>query len=250
MPKAQYHRLPSPPQPPPPAVPSTTNPPSQPQQPFSFYDEPPSLSANAPGMQPSPMHTNPTISSAPVYYPSATMSSEPVHYASPTISSDPVFYDTPAPSSKPSDDELRGSHPGQKDFASRLMSKYGWEKGQSLGSSTKGLVTPLLAKHDKDRKGTGTIINRNKIKEDYGPHGKMTRCIVLANVVGLGEVDEDLADEIGQECREKVTYISLHAIWTNGSMVRWRGLELLRIQGRQRRRLLEFLSCLRVNCRP
>ena len=106
------------------------------------------------------------------------------------------------------------------------MSKYGWQKGQSLGSSTQGLVTPLLAKHDKDRKGTGTIINRNKIKEDYGPFGKMTRCIVLANVVGLGEVDDDLADEIGQECREKVDHL-----WVRGLMIVWRGGEDTRCGG-------------------
>ena len=251
IPKAPQQPIPSwqqpPPPPPPPPPQEVSYLLSQPQQPFNFYDEPPSLTANAPGMQPTVVLPNPTISSEPVYYPSATISSQPVHYPSATISSDPVVYDTTQSSSQPPDDEPRGSHPGQKDFASRLMSKYGWQKGQSLGSSTQGLVTPLLAKHDKDRKGTGTIINRNKIKEDYGPFGKMTRCIVLANVVGLGEVDEDLADEIGQECREKVWFVC--GMWGNCSMARWRGYASLRIRRHGMRRRLGFLCCLRVSCR-
>jgi splicing factor 45 len=84
------------------------------------------------------------------------------------------------------------------------MSKYGWQKGQSLGSTpTAGLITPLIAKLDKDRRGTGTIINRNKTVEDHGPFGKMTRCIMLINMVDVGEVDEELIEEIGQECRSK-----------------------------------------------
>jgi hypothetical protein len=44
---------------------------------------------------------------------------------------------------------------------------------------------------------------------------------MLANVVGLGEVDEDLADEIGQECREKVLLFGfgegkLMVVWGGG----------------------------------
>jgi splicing factor 45 len=83
------------------------------------------------------------------------------------------------------------------------MSKYGWEKGQSLGSSQTGLITPLIARPDRQKKGTGTILNRNKRREDYGEQGKMSRCVVLGNVVDPGEVDEELVDEIGGECREK-----------------------------------------------
>src|SRR5271170_6109785 len=162
--------------------------PPQPQYqspPISFYPQPPSLYANAPGMQPSQPP------------PSAAISSPPIHYSSATISSDPIFYEPPVP-------EPRGSHPGQKDFATRLMSKYGWQKGQSLGSTPQsGLLTPLQTKLDKSKAGTGIILNKNKIIQDYGPFGKMTRCIVLVNVVGMGEVDEELVDEIGGECREK-----------------------------------------------
>ena len=178
----------------PPNVSSTTQYPTF----TSSYPQPPSFYDTAPGKQPPP----PPI-------PSSTISSEPIHYSTTTISSDPVFYDTPTThpitTTNTKDPGPRTNLPGQKDFASRLMSKYGWQKGQSLGSTpSSGLVTPLLMKADKDRKGTGIILNKNKIVEDHGPFGKMTRCIVLANVVGLGEVDEELVDEIGSECREKV----------------------------------------------
>ncbi len=128
------------------------------------------------------------------------------------------------------------------------MSKYGWQKGQSLGSTaSSGLVTPLVMKADKDRKGTGTILNRNKIIEDHGPFGKMTRCIVLTNVVGLDEVDEELVDEIGGECREKVPTPNKKEV--NCSMEKWREFGLLRIQGGEtRRRWLGCLCCLQVSC--
>jgi splicing factor 45 len=171
----------------------------------SSYPQPPSFYDTAPGKQPpQPPIPSSTISSEPIHYSTATISSDPVFYeTSTTSSSDPVFYNTPP--TAPKDPGPRTNLPGQKDFASRLMSKYGWQKGQSLGSTpSSGLVTPLLMKADKDRKGTGIILNKNKIVEDHGPFGKMTRCIVLANVVGLGEVDEELVDEIGSECREKV----------------------------------------------
>ena len=174
-----------------------------------FYDDPPSLYASAPGMQPVPPIRN------------ATISSEAVHYASATVSSEPVHHDARRSQPTPAEDEPRSSLPGQKGFAKRLMSKYGWEKGQALGNSQAGLVTPLIAKADKDRKGTGVILNRNKVVEDYGPMGKMTRCIVLFNVVGLGEVDEELVDEIGGECRQKV--IIWYELRLTCSMGRWRG---------------------------
>ena len=174
----------------------------------SSYPQPPSFYDTAPGKQPPPPIPPSTISSEPIHYSTTTLSSDPVFYETSTISSDPVFYDTPATTTTTTttkDSGPRTNLPGQKDFASRLMSKYGWQKGHSLGSTpSSGLVTPLVMKADKDRKGAGIILNRNKIVEDHGPFGKMTRCVVLANVVGLGEVDEELVDEIGSECREKV----------------------------------------------
>jgi splicing factor 45 len=181
------------PMPPAPPIPP---PPSQPLFNFNTYNQPPSLYASAPGMQPSLPRPPPS---------STTISSEPVHYASATISSEPVHYSTSTATIEPVVDQPRNSLPGQKGFAARYMSKHGWEKGQSLGATAQtGFVTPLMMKADKEKKGTGVIINRNKAVEDHGPHGKMSRCIVLANVVAPGEVDDELVDEIGEECRSKV----------------------------------------------
>jgi splicing factor 45 len=163
---------------------------------FNFsYVSPPSLTSSAPGVAPSLPFQSATISSAPVHYPT-TISSDPVNY---TTSCDPVPIHQQA-------DLPRTTLPGQKGFAKRLMQKYGWEKGSSLGPSSQGLVTPLIMKPDNERKGAGFIIDKNKRVEDYGPRGKMSRCIVLWNVVSPGEVDEELLDEIGGECREKVPF--------------------------------------------
>ena len=181
----------------------------QPQPSYAAYTttyyQPPSYYNEAPGKQPLPLPPQPpappTVSSEPVHYPAAvTTSSEPVHY---TSSSDPVHYTSTTISSEPDSSEPRGSHPGQRNFASRLMSKYGWQKGQGLGADSTGLVTPLIAKPSKEKKGSGQIINRNKRHADYGEQGKMSRCVVLANVVAPGEADEELVEEIGGECRQK-----------------------------------------------
>jgi len=171
--------------------------PAQPLFNFNQYNQPPSLYSTAPGMQPSQPRQPP---------PSATISSEPVHYAT-TISSEPTHYvvHTPTTDAEPPANQPRSLLPGQKGFAARLMSKYGWEKGQALGTSTQtGLVTPLVMKVDKEKKGTGVIVDRNRKVEDYGRFGKMSRCIVLCNVVAPGDVDDELVDEIGEECRSKV----------------------------------------------
>ena len=187
-----------------------------------FYSDTPSPFAAAPGVQPAPSTSHTTISSG------------PVHYQSATISSEPVIYETAQPSVAAN--QPQENVPGQKDFASRLMSKYGWQKGQSLGAQpTAGLITPLIMKQDKDKKGTGVIVNRNKMVEDHGKFGKMSRCIVLSNVVGRGEVDDELANEIGGECRDKVCPTSE---WGEliCSMEKWREYELLKMRMRKVRR--------------
>jgi len=198
-------------------VPTSLQPqPSHPAYTSTYY-QPPSYYNEAPGRQPLPPPPQPpataTISSEPVHYTAAiTTSSEPVHY---TTSSDPVQYASATASSEPDSSEPRGSHPGQRDFATRLMSKYGWQKGQGLGADSTGLVTPLIAKASKEKKGSGQIINRNKRHEDYGEQGKMSRCVVLANVVAAGEADEELVEEIGGECREK--YGEVERVRVHGS---------------------------------
>ncbi|KAK6600631.1 G-patch domain-containing protein [Botrytis cinerea] len=116
--------------------------------------------------------------------------------------------------------------PGQKGFAERLMSKYGWSKGSGLGADGSGMITPLQVKLDKRKKksdaegggfrdagGRGKIIGGKKVvKEDEaGRFGPMSEVIVLRGMVDNMDLDEEvegsgdggLMQEIGDECGEK-----------------------------------------------
>ncbi|OLL24319.1 DNA-damage-repair/toleration protein [Neolecta irregularis DAH-3] len=143
----------------------------------------------------------------------------------PHISADPTVY---LPAENPpvvpvleSASEYQSTRPGQKDFAKRLMSKYGWTPGTGLGASSNGIINPLAAKIDKGKKGSGTIIDRNEksYEEKYGKFGKMNRVICLENVIEPGQVDEDLAGEIGGEC-EKYGVVERVSISEDGPEVK------------------------------
>ncbi|KAK6347702.1 hypothetical protein TWF718_005539 [Orbilia javanica] len=105
-------------------------------------------------------------------------------------------------------DAPRSNRPGQKGFAERLMSKYGWTKGTGLGANSSGMVHALQVKANKgkDAKGVGKILDKNKKRsDDGGKFGKMSEVVVLHKMVdGLeGEDPAVLMQEIGDECSEK-----------------------------------------------
>lgn len=171
-----------------------------------------------------------------------------------TISRAPVRYNLPAaPSDLPkseaeleatlskeeSDDEPdatedapRSLRPGQKGFAERLMSKYGWTKGSGLGASGSGIVNPLRVQVEKQKKkpdaegggfvgpgGRGKIVGGKKRKGvdggeegEGGKFGVMSEVVVLRGMVDGMDLDAELEgagdgglmQEIGEECGEKV----------------------------------------------
>ncbi|KAF4616215.1 hypothetical protein G7Y89_g15191 [Cudoniella acicularis] len=126
------------------------------------------------------------------------------------------------------EEEPRSRRPGQKGFAERLMSKYGWSKGTGLGADGSGIVNPLQVKIEKRKKksdaegggfrdpgGRGKIIGGKKNVPEKEPEackfGPMSEVIVLRGMVDGMNLDEEvegggdggLMQEIGDECDEK-----------------------------------------------
>lgn len=169
---------------------------------------------------------------------SATISRAPVRYTLPPAPDDipateeeleAVFAKEEA--STNADDEVpRSLRPGQRGFAERLMAKYGWTKGSGLGASGTGIVNPLQVKVEKQKKkpdsegggfatpaGRGKIISgKKKSGEEEGKFGPMSEVIVLYGMLDgmdlANELDNSqdggLMQEIGEECNEKVYFVS------------------------------------------
>ncbi|KAJ4980621.1 hypothetical protein NE237_031458 [Protea cynaroides] len=90
---------------------------------------------------------------------------------------------------------------GQMTAAQRMMAKMGWKQGQGLGKQEQGITTPLMAK--KTDRRAGVIVNASESKAEKKSvnfHGIPTRVLLLRNMVGPGEVDDDLEDEVASEC--------------------------------------------------
>ncbi|KAL5342534.1 hypothetical protein BJX70DRAFT_292935 [Aspergillus crustosus] len=169
---------------------------------------------------------------------SATISRAPVRYTLP-----PAPKDIPASQAEleevlakeaPAEDEVeedgqRSLRPGQKGFAERLLSKYGWTKGSGLGATGSGIAKPLQVQVEKRKKrpdsegggfvtpaGRGKIIGGNRKQEEAGKFGPMSEIIILRGMLDGMDVDAELTgseggglmQEIGEECNEKVNSIS------------------------------------------
>ncbi|KAI1420413.1 hypothetical protein F5Y12DRAFT_773227 [Xylaria sp. FL1777] len=174
---------------------------------------------------------------------SSTISREPVRYApsqqtpaqkdadSMDVDGEDDSGDYAPPEPSVGEDEEaapRANRPGQKGFAARLMSKYGWEKGQGLGAGGTGILQPLRVQVEKRKKksdaegggfaepgGRGKIIGSktgagtsSSTTESAGKFGTMSNVIVLRNMLdGMedvqSEMENGLGQEIGEECGDK-----------------------------------------------
>jgi hypothetical protein len=147
---------------------------------------------------------------------------------------------TPTPSQQPPQppqEEERTLLPGQKNFAQRLMAKYGWTKGTGLGATESGITTALRVHVEKRRRkpdsegggfagpgGRGRVIAPKMGKPKptstsggvveggaaagEGRFGKSSVVVVLDqmldNLADLeSEVEAGLGQEIGEECGER-----------------------------------------------
>jgi len=98
----------------------------------------------------------------------------------------------------------------EEDFATKMMKKMGWKDGAGLGKEGQGMVNPLVMQ--KTDQKTGRIVEGVKREATAAPVGQPeakqakaspklppTRVLLLTNMVGAGDVDEDLQEETAEE---------------------------------------------------
>ncbi|XP_063684449.1 splicing factor 45-like [Bolinopsis microptera] len=102
-------------------------------------------------------------------------------------------------------------------IASNIMSKYGWKEGQGLGKEEQGMASALQV--EKTGRQRGVIVNESEerakarievSKQEEERKAKAaevkkslkqpSKVILLKNMVGPGEVDDDLEGETREEC--------------------------------------------------
>jgi splicing factor 45 len=172
----------------------------------------------------------------------ATISRAPVRYTLPAPPEDipaseaeleaVLAEEEPADEEDEEEDAPRSLRPGQKGFAERLLSKYGWTKGSGLGATGSGIKNPLQVKVEKRKKrpdsegggfvtpaGRGKIIGSKKLGGYESKFGPMGEVIVLRGMLNGMDLQSELEtseggglmQEIGEECNEKVCFHLLRA---------------------------------------
>ncbi|CAB1109203.1 unnamed protein product [Ectocarpus sp. CCAP 1310/34] len=98
-------------------------------------------------------------------------------------------------------------------FAERMMAKMGHKEGQGLGASRQGISQPLqsmsagggmgvidMHHSDKKRMGGPSDTPAPAARKKRGLFSNPTRVLLLKNMVGPGEVDDELEGETSGEC--------------------------------------------------
>ena len=103
--------------------------------------------------------------------------------------------------------------------ALKIMQESGWKQGHGLGAQGQGMAAALA--HEKTGKATANIVMQQappKLPEappkKIKVKGRPTRVILLRNMVGPGEVDQDLQPEIEEECTKygPVEKVAIHEV--------------------------------------
>uniref|UniRef100_A0A8C6UFL7 Splicing factor 45 n=1 Tax=Neogobius melanostomus TaxID=47308 RepID=A0A8C6UFL7_9GOBI len=125
----------------------------------------------------------------------------------------PMYDDSDRPRSPPGPTSSFLANMGGT-VAHKIMQKYGFKEGQGLGKHEQGLSTALSV--EKTSKRGGKIIVGDAAekaaaadaskKSDANPLTEIlknpTKVVLLRNMVGPGEVDEDLEEETKEECEK------------------------------------------------
>jgi len=102
------------------------------------------------------------------------------------------------------------AEPKEDDFATKMLKKMGWKEGSGLGKEGQGMTAPLILKKTDSRQGS--IVEGQKreapaaqpqaqpvIKQAKVAQRPPSCILLLNNLVGAGEVDEDLEGETAEE---------------------------------------------------
>ncbi|MEW5311935.1 MAG: hypothetical protein WDW38_003608 [Sanguina aurantia] len=128
-------------------------------------------------------------------------------------------------------------------FAQRMLEKMGWKEGDGLGKHRHGMSTPLIAQ--KTDKRSGIIVNASEAPPSAGVkramstevatpasvtekkqrtgafmYGVPSRVLCMRNMVGPGEVDEDLEEEFDRIESATKAVVDLQARFFGGRTVR------------------------------
>uniref|UniRef100_A0A671XDK1 Splicing factor 45 n=1 Tax=Sparus aurata TaxID=8175 RepID=A0A671XDK1_SPAAU len=122
----------------------------------------------------------------------------------------PMFDDLERPRSPPGPTSSFLANMGGT-VAHKIMQKYGFKEGQGLGKHEQGLSTALSVEKTSKRGGK-IIIGDAAEKPDASKKSEAnplteilknpTKVVLLRNMVGRGEVDEDLEGETKEECEK------------------------------------------------
>ncbi|KAL8286849.1 hypothetical protein RQP46_003855 [Phenoliferia psychrophenolica] len=121
------------------------------------------------------------------------------------------------------------AEPDNRPFADRMMSKFGWTEGKGLGADESGMTAALSvskAKTPSTKKGKGgkqqdappppvgmaggakgraTIVDssrESRLASQTAQVGEPSRVVLLTNLCGIDDVDDDLGGEVAEEANK------------------------------------------------